>query len=90
MDRDIDARENERGKESRGIDAKRHVPEHDSALRTKIDSAVLQHPEFAGFVQNLKVSGIEVIPSIQKSGRLNGLSFVVDGHRYRGSDLGRS
>jgi DNA-binding MarR family transcriptional regulator len=41
-------------------------------------------------IDRLKIAGIRAVPSIQKSGRLNGMSYVIDGMLIKGSDLGRA
>lgn len=39
------------------------------------------------FVRTLKANGIEVIPNISKSGRMNGFSFTFGRKHYKGSQL---
>jgi len=41
-------------------------------------------------INRLEQAGIRAVPSIQKSGRLNGMSYAVDGMIIKGSDLGRA
>ena len=38
----------------------------------------------------LEAAGIRAVPSLQKSGRLNGMSYDAAGRRVKGSDLGRA
>jgi hypothetical protein len=41
-------------------------------------------------MDRLERAGIRAVPSVQTSGRLNGISYVVEGTLIRGSDLGRA
>src|SRR5262249_27669248 len=61
----------------------------DARLRDQIDSVTQDRPTFTQFVERLKEHGIQAVPSVQKSGRLNGMSYEVNGTRIKGSDLGR-
>jgi hypothetical protein len=95
MDRsiDIDSREKdarvERGERGRDVAAPDRATEDYARLRKEIDSVARDHPTFPQFVQHLEQRGVRVVPSVQKSGRLNGLSYEVNGTRIKGSDLGR-
>jgi hypothetical protein len=60
------------------------------ALRRLIDRHAQDQPTFPEFLEHLKKAGVLAISSIQKSGRLNGISYVVDGLLIKGSDLGRA
>jgi hypothetical protein len=59
-------------------------------LRERIDAAAKDNPTFAEFLDRLERSGVRPIPSVQRSGRLNGMTYELNGTRVRGSDLGRS
>src|SRR5438132_10999891 len=59
-------------------------------LRARIDAAAKANPTFAEFLDRLDRSGVRAIPSVQRSGRLNGMTYELNGTRVRGSDLGRS
>src|SRR2546425_3871329 len=59
-------------------------------LRERIDAAAKDNPTFAEFLDRLDRSGVRAIPSVQRSGRLNGMTYELNGTRVRGSDLGRS
>ena len=59
-------------------------------LREMIDSAAKDRPSFPQFFERLEQLGVRPVPSLQKSGRLNGMSYELNGIRYKGSDLGRS
>ena len=59
-------------------------------LRERIDAAAKDNPTFAEFLDRLERSGVRAIPSVQRSGRLNGMTYELNGTRVRGSDLGRS
>src|SRR6516162_7783570 len=93
MDRiiDNDAREPDgsvdRDPERYALDAPRAY--EIATLRERIDAASQDHPTFSEFLDRLERQGIRTVPSFQKSGRLNGMSYEYNGGRYRGSDLGR-
>lgn len=65
------------------------VSDEMAILRKSIQGVTEDQPSFAVFVERLAHRGIRVVPSVQRSGRLNGLSYEVHGMRFRGSDLGR-
>ena len=80
------------------IDHERAIGSHSSdsprpydiaRLREQIDSATKDRPTLSELVDRLAWLGIHVVPSYQKSGRLNGMSYESNGWRYRGSELGR-
>ena len=58
-------------------------------LATMIDSAAVDKPTVSEFISRLEMRGIEVHPSIQTSGRLNGLSYRWKGRTIKGSTIGR-
>jgi hypothetical protein len=76
-----------------------HVPEREAReaprpyevarLREQIDSVTTDQPSFSDLFERLQQLGIRPVPSLQKSGRLNGMSYEWNGIRYRGSELGR-
>jgi hypothetical protein len=59
-------------------------------LRGLIDHLTYDHPTLSNLIDRLEQAGVRVVPSLQKSGRFNGMSYVIDGLLIRGSDLGRS
>lgn len=61
-----------------------------ASLRERIDSITKDQPSFSELLDRLQQLGIRPVPSLQKSGRLNGFSYEWNGVRYRGSDLGRT
>jgi hypothetical protein len=65
-------------------------PEVIAALRKQIDSVTKDEPSITVFFDRLKEVGIRPVPSLQKSGRFNGMSYDWKGVRYRGSELGRT
>lgn len=58
--------------------------------RATIDRIVRERPTMSEFLDRLGEAGIRAVPSLQKSRRLNGMSYEVDGQRIKGSDLGRA
>lgn len=59
------------------------------ALQSHVDLALKDSPTATEFIDRLNVSGIEVIPYVQKSGRMTGISFRKGKELMKGSDLGR-
>jgi hypothetical protein len=88
MDRSIDTRDQE------GPRSRRQVVEPSTEaledLRNKVDSAIQGQPSVSELLDRLEAAGIRPVPSIQRSGRLNGMSYEWQGVRYRGSELGRA
>jgi len=58
-------------------------------LATAIDQAASDKPTMSQFIERLEKQGVAVIPSIQSSGRLNGMSYRVQGKTIKGSTIGR-
>ena len=54
-----------------------------------IEQAAAAKPTMSAFVARLEERGVQVIPSIQSSGRLNGMSYRYQGAIVKGSSLGR-
>jgi hypothetical protein len=59
-------------------------------LRETIERVTQDRPSMSELINRLEQAGIRAVPSIQKSGRLNGMSYAVDGTLIKGSDLGRA
>ena len=47
-------------------------------------------PSMSELIDRLERAGVRAVPSLQKSGRLNGMSYDVNGIRIKGSQLGRT
>ncbi len=97
MDRSIDSdpRESDQQEAQRSDGLAREAPDLRSRneiarLRDMIDSAAKDRPSFPQLLDRLEQLGVRPVPSLQKSGRLNGMSYELNGIRYKGSDLGRS
>lgn len=59
-------------------------------VREAIDRAAADRPTMTELINRLEQAGVRMMPSLQKSGRLNGMSYAVDGTIFKGSDLGRA
>ena len=59
-----------------------------SRLQKAIDRAAQDQPAMSQLISRLEEAGVRAVPSLQKSGRLKGMSYVIDGILVRGSDLG--
>lgn len=57
-------------------------------LQTMIDRAMMDKPSVTTFVERLQIAGVDVVPNIASTGKLNGFSFGLDGLHYSGSKLG--
>jgi hypothetical protein len=94
MDRSTDPREaDERTRQDYAPepDARQVPPAYEiRRLREQIDSVTKDQPSFSELFERLERLRIRPVPSLQNSGRLNGMSYELDGVRYRGSELGRS
>src|SRR5262245_53630918 len=55
-----------------------------------IDQSAADRPTFSEFLQRLEQAGVHAIPSVQSSGRFNGISYEMNDCRIKGSDLGRA
>lgn len=60
-----------------------------AALAREIDAAAADRPTLTKFLQRLERRGISAVPSIQSSGRWNGMSYRWGGQFVKGSDVGR-
>lgn len=58
-------------------------------LASMIDSATVDKPTVSEFISRLEGRGVEVHPSIQSNGRLNGFSYRWKGRTIKGSSIGR-
>ena len=59
-------------------------------LAAVIDRAAQGKPEMAEFISRLEKQGVAVLPSVQSSGKLNGLSYRFEGTTFNGSAIGRA
>src|SRR4051794_8907758 len=62
---------------------------HAGELAMIIDKAAADKPSMSVLLDRLEGQGIEVVPSIQSSGRLNGFTFRYKGQTIKASTLGR-
>src|SRR6266851_1925072 len=84
MSRSIEAREPER------LPSDRRQDDLLPRLRETIERLTQDGPTMSELINRLEQAGVRAVPSIQKSGRLNGMSYAVDGRLIKGSDLGRA
>jgi hypothetical protein len=59
-------------------------------LRHDLDRFTQDHPTMSQLMDRLEKTGVRVVPSLQKGGHFNGVSYQFDGIRIKGSDVGRS
>ena len=55
-----------------------------------IDEATHGQPSLPELIERLREKGVRAIPSLQRSGRLNGMSYEMAGLRVKGSRVGRA
>lgn len=65
-------------------------PSTKAQLLEAIDRASAEKPTMSEFVERLEKDGVRAVPNYQSSGKLNGMSYELEGVRVRGSDLGRA
>lgn len=58
-------------------------------LQSYVEQALKDAPTTAQFIEKLGRSGVEVLPNIQSTGRVSGISFLHGDQLMKGSDLGR-
>jgi len=66
-----------------------HGGESSGRLRSLIDEASAGQLTMSEFVKRLEERGVHAIPSLQTSGRLNGMVYRFQGQNTKGSSLGR-
>ena len=59
-------------------------------LIESIDRVSSDKPTMSEFVERLEKEGVRAVPNYQSSGKLNGMSYELEGNRVKGSDLGRA
>lgn len=59
-------------------------------LQDAIAKAAQDKPEMGRFIERLRERGVEVIPNLQSTGRVSGLSYELEGKTMKGSDLGKA
>ncbi|WP_315836141.1 DNA-primase RepB domain-containing protein [Bradyrhizobium prioriisuperbiae] len=89
---DPSKRDNHRASPSAGElgAAGRDQPSVRLQLQEAVDAAVSGGATFFDFVARLQCAGVEVRPNLQSTGRVAGLSFILDGVEMRGAALGKA
>lgn len=59
------------------------------SLQAQVEQALADQPTATQFVERLQNAGVDVIPNIQSSGMISGISFRQDEEMMKGCDLGR-
>ena len=59
-------------------------------LVERIDRAALNKPVISEFITRLEKDGVAVLPSLQSSGKWNGVSYRFEDTTFNGSNLGRA
>lgn len=57
-------------------------------LQKLVDQALTGKPSTTQFVERLQAAGVDVVPNIASTGKLNGFNFGLDGVFFSGSKLG--
>lgn len=58
-------------------------------LQSLIDKATTDKPSMSEFVSRLQESGVQIQANISKTNYISGISFILNGEKMKGSDLGR-
>src|SRR4051812_46473982 len=58
-----------------GVAGGRGAGGHEAELASLIDQAAANRPTMSHFIEQLEKRNVSVVPSIQSSGRLNGISY---------------
>lgn len=75
---------------SRSVEVDGREPDPRPRLQAAIDRTARGQPTISDLIDRLDKAGVRAVPSIRKSGRLNGMSYVIGGILVKGSDLGRA
>jgi hypothetical protein len=59
-------------------------------LQAILDQAVADSPSASTFAQRLKAENVGVRVNFDKKGEINGISFELEGAKFKGSDLGKN
>src|SRR4051794_2734394 len=78
------------GKDRSSRSSPDRLAEDIAALRKTLEHTTQDKPTMSELLNRLEDASVQAVPSFQKSGRLNGMSYDFNGTRYRGSDLGRA
>jgi len=57
-------------------------------LQEVIIAALADRPTITAFLERLDAAGVEAIPNVASTGRMNGFAFRLDGVKFSGSELG--
>ena len=57
-------------------------------LQKLVDQALVNKPSVIQFVERLQAAGVDVVPNVASTGKLNGFQFGLDGVFFSGSKLG--
>lgn len=77
-----------RSKKNGALRSQHHDPTT-SQLTAALDRSSADRPSVSEWISRLESQGVQVIPSIQSSGRWNGVSYRWQGKTVKGSALGR-
>src|SRR4051812_46185760 len=77
-------------RESRSGRSGVHSGDDIAGFAAAIDEAAAGRPTMSEFIERLGKRGVQAVPSIQSSGRLNGMSYGRDGLVVKGSSIGRA
>lgn len=58
-------------------------------MQASVERALKDSPTVTEFIERLEKVGVSVIPHLQSTGRVSGISFRQDGELMKGSNLGR-
>jgi len=65
-------------------------PSNRLQLQVLVDVAAKRNPTMSQFINRLHRTGVGVMPHIQSTGRVQGISFEINGAAFKGSSLGKA
>ena len=65
-------------------------PSNRLQLQALVDVAAKRNPTMSQFISRLHCTGVGVMPHIQSTGRVQGISFEINGAAFKGSSLGKA
>ena len=65
-------------------------PSNRVQLQALVDQAAHDQPTMSQFIRRVHRTGVGVMPHIQSTGRVQGISFEINGAAFKGSSLGKA
>jgi len=69
--------------------ARTETPDHRAELRSIVKTALDDSRSVGDFFSRLEAAGVRVLPNLQTTGRVAGITYSHEGKIFKGSDLGK-